>query len=68
MLLHFWDVSAQVQGIAEPHHDRAARRAAHPIEVIANRFHRSVALNGVGQVQGLGHGITIEVSAVLRIR
>ena len=68
MLLRLWDVAAQVQSIAEPHHDRAARRAANPIEVVADGFHCSVALDGIGQMQGLGHGITIEVSAVLRIR
>ena len=68
MLLHFRHVAAQVKGVAEPHHNGAPGRSADPIQMIADRFHGSVALNGVGQAQGFGHGITLETGVVLRIR
>ena len=59
-MFHFRHVAAEVQGIAEPHHDGASGWSADAVEVIADGFNRSVALNGVRQMQGLGHGITLE--------
>ena len=59
-MFHFRHVAAQVEGIAEPHHDGASGWSADSVEVISNGFNRSVALNGVRQMQGLGHGITFE--------
>ena len=67
-MFHFRYVAAEVEGVAEPHHDSASGWSADPIQVIADRFHGSIALNGVGQTQGFGHGITFETAAVLRIR
>ncbi len=54
------NVSAQIQGIAESHHDGASCRAADSVEVMPNGFDCSVALNGVRQMQRLGHGTTLE--------
>ena len=68
VVFHLWQVATQIKGVAEPHHDGASGWSADPIQVIADRFHSSIALNGVGQTQGLGHGITLETRAVLRIR
>ena len=65
---HFRHVAAQVKGVAEPHHNGAPGWSADPIQVIADGFHSSIALNGVGQAQGLGHEITLETRVVLRIR
>ena len=59
-MFHFRHVSAEVEGIAESHHDGASGWSADAVEVIADGFHCSVALNGVRQMQGLGHGITLE--------
>ena len=67
-VFHFGHIAAQVEGVAEPHYNGAAGWSADPIQVIADRFHGSVALNGEGQAQGLGHGISLETGAVLRIR
>ena len=67
-MFHFRHVAAQVEGVTESHHNGAAGWSADPIQVIADRFHGSVALNGVGQAQGLAHGISLETGAVLRIR
>ena len=64
---HFRHVATQVKGVAEPHHNRASGWPADPIKVISDRFHGSIALNGVGQTEGFGHGITFETAAVLRI-
>ena len=66
-MFHFRHVAAQVESVAEPHHNGASGWSADPIQVIADGFHSSIALNGVGQMQGLGHGITLEIAAVLRI-
>ena len=66
-MFYFWHVAAQLEGVAEPHCNGAAGWSADPIQVIADRFHGSVALNGVGQAQGLGHGISLKTGAVLRI-
>ena len=66
-MFHFRHVAAEVEGVAEPHHNGASGWSADPIQVIADRFHGSIALNGVGQTQGFGHGITLETAAVLRI-
>ena len=63
----FRNVSAQIQGIAESHHDGASCRAAHSVEVMSNGYDCSVALHGVRQVQMLGHGTTLEAKIALRI-
>ena len=60
MLFCLWDVAAQVQGIAEPHHNGASGRSADAIKVVADGFDRSIALNGIRQMQCLGHGTTLE--------
>ena len=67
-MVHFWYVATEVKGVAEPHHNSAACWAADAVEVIADGFDRSVALNGVRQMQVLSHGITFEGSTVLGIR
>ena len=67
-MFHFRHVATQIKGVAESHHNGASGWSADSVEVISNGFNRSVALNGVGQTQGLGHGITFETAAVLRIR
>ena len=67
VVLHFGDVSAHVEGVAEPHHKGAPSWSADPIEVISDGFNRSVTLNGVRQMQGFSHGITLEIEAVLGI-
>ena len=66
-MFHFRDVAAQAECVAEPYHNSASGWSADPIHVIANGFHGSIALNGVGQTQGFGHGITLETAAVLPI-
>ena len=68
VVFHFRYVAAEVEGVAEPHHNGASAWSADSIHVIADRFHGSVALNGVGQTLGFGHGITFETAAVLWIR
>ena len=55
-MFHFRHVAAQVEGVAEPHYNGAAGWSADPIQVIADRFHGSIALDGVGQTKGFGHG------------
>ena len=67
-MFHLRHVAAQVEGVAEPHYNGAIGWSADLMQVIADRFHGSVALNGVGQAQGLGYGISLETEAVLRIR
>ena len=67
-MFHLWHVATQIKGVAEPHHNGASGWSADPIQVIADRFHGSIALNGVGQTQGFGHGITLETAAVLRVQ
>ena len=67
-MFHFRHVAAQVEGVAEPHHNGASGWSADPIQVIADRFHGSITLNGEGQTQCFGHGITFETAPVLRIR
>ena len=66
-MLHFGDDAAQVDGVAEPHHNGAPSWSADPIEVITDGFNRSVSLNGVRQMEGFSHGITLEIEAVLWI-
>ena len=68
VLFYLRHVATQVKGVAEPHHNGASGWSADPIQVIADRFHGSIALNGVGQRLGFGHGIRFETEAVLRIR
>ena len=60
MLVRLRNVSAQVQGIAQAHHDGASGWAADPIEMMPYGFDGSAALNGVRQMQRLGHGKTLE--------
>ena len=67
-MFHLWHVATQIKGVAEPHHNGASGWSADVIHVIADGFHCSIALNGIGQTQGLCHGITLETAAVLRIR
>ena len=67
-MFHLWHVAAQIEGVAEPHHDSASGWSADAIQVIADRFHGSIALYGVGQTEGFGHGITFETAVVLQIR
>ena len=67
-MFHFRHVATQIKGVAEPHHDGASGWSADPIQVIADWFHGSIPLNGVGQAQCFCHGITFETAAVLRIR
>ena len=67
VVFNFRHVAAEVEGVAEPHHNGAPGWSADPIQVIADVFHGSIALNGVGQTNGFGHGITFETAAVLRI-
>ena len=59
-MFHFRYVAAEVEGVAQPHYNGASGWSADPIHVIADGFHRSVALDGIGQMQGLGHGITLK--------
>ena len=68
VVFHFRHIATQVEGVAEPHHNGASDRSADPLQVIADGFNGSIALNGVGQTQCFGHGITCETAAVLRIR
>ena len=67
-MFHFRHVAAEVEGVAEPHHNGASGWSADAKQVIADRFHGSIALYGVGQTEGFGHGITFETAVVLRIR
>ena len=68
VLVRLRNVSAQVQGIAEAHHDGASGWAADPIKMVPYGFDGSAALNGVRQMQGLSHGLTLEGEIVLRKR
>ena len=68
VVFHFRHVATQVEGVAEPHYNGAFGWSADPILVIADRFHGSIALNGVGKTKGFGHGITFKTAAALRIR
>ena len=60
-MFHFRHVAAQAEGVAEPHHNGAAGWSADPIQVIADGFHGSIALNGVGQTQGLAMGSRLKL-------
>ena len=68
VLVRLRNVSAQVQGIAQAHHDGASGWAADPIEMMSYGFDGSAALNGVRQMQGLSHRLTLEGNIVLRTR
>ena len=67
-MFHFRHVATQIKGVAEPHHNGASGWSAAPLQVIADRFNGSIALYGVGQTEGFGHGITFETAVVLRTR
>ena len=62
------NASAQAQRIAETQDHAAPRWSADPVDVIPDGFNRSVALNGIRQIQDLGHGIVLDVGAVLGVR
>ena len=66
VVFNFWHVAAEVEGVVESHHNGAPGWSADPIQVIADGFHGSIALNGVGQTKGFGHGITFETADVLQ--
>ena len=68
VVFHSRHVATQVEGVAEPHHNGASGWSAGPIQVIADGFHGSIALNGLGQTKGFVHGVTFETAAFLRIR
>ena len=63
-MFHFRHVAAEVEGVAEPHHNGASGWSADPIQVIADRFHGSIALNGVGRrrVSAMGSRLKLQPS------
>ena len=60
-MFHFRHVATQIKGVAEPHHNGASGWSADPIQVIADQFHSSIALDGVRANEGFRPLITLKL-------